>query len=146
MAKESNKKDLNKKEEKVSKTDTSKKNKGSAFKDFKSELKKVVWPTPKELVRNTVAVISIVLIAAVIVFVLDLAFESLNTYGIDKIRDAVSSSVNKNETNSNNETISTENENTTDNSTADNTTTDEQGIELPDVEGENLNTTATTEE
>ena len=26
------------------------------FKDFKAELKKVIWPTPKQLVNNTVAV------------------------------------------------------------------------------------------
>ena len=38
------------------------------FKDFKAELKKVIWPTPKQLVNNTVAVITIVLITAVIVF------------------------------------------------------------------------------
>ena len=38
------------------------------FKDFKAELKRVIWPTPKQLVNNTVAVITIVLITAVIVF------------------------------------------------------------------------------
>ena len=32
------------------------------FKEMKAELKKVVWPTPKELVNNTIAVISFVLI------------------------------------------------------------------------------------
>ena len=31
------------------------------FKDFKAELKRVIWPTPKQLVNNTVAVITIVL-------------------------------------------------------------------------------------
>ena len=59
------------------------------FKDFKAELKKVIWPTPKQLVNNTVAVITIVLITAVIVFVLDLVFEKMNTYGINKIKEAV---------------------------------------------------------
>jgi len=28
------------------------------FKDFKAELKKVIWPTPKQLVNNTVAVVT----------------------------------------------------------------------------------------
>ncbi len=62
------------------------------FKDFKAELKKVIWPTPKQLVNNTIAVITIVLILAIIVFFLDVAFEALNTYGIDKIKGAVTTS------------------------------------------------------
>lgn len=62
------------------------------FKDFKAELKKVIWPTPKQLVNNTVAVITIVLILTTIVFFLDIVFKALNTYGIDKIRSAVSTS------------------------------------------------------
>src|SRR5574344_40462 len=61
------------------------------FKDFKAELKKVIWPTPKQLANNTVAVITIVLITAAIVFVLDLAFGALNTYGIDKLKTKVES-------------------------------------------------------
>lgn len=61
------------------------------FKDFKAELKKVIWPTPKQLANNTVAVITIVLLTAAIVFVLDLAFGALNTYGIDKLKTKVES-------------------------------------------------------
>ena len=61
------------------------------FKDFKAELKKVIWPTPKQLVNNTVAVVTIVLITAVIVFALDLAFEKMNTYGINKLKEMVDS-------------------------------------------------------
>ena len=64
---------------------------------------------PKQLFNNTVAVLSIVLITAIIVFVLDVAFESMNKYGVDKIKqDIVNSSTNNTE---NNETI---NENTDD--------------------------------
>ena len=59
------------------------------FKDFKAELKKVIWPTPKQVVNNTIAVIVVVLITAAIVFVLDLAFEGLNTYGINKLKGIV---------------------------------------------------------
>ena len=68
-----------------------KKEKKHFFKDFKAELKKVIWPTPKQLVNNTIAVITIVLITAVIVFVLDLAFEKMNTYGINKLKEMVDS-------------------------------------------------------
>jgi preprotein translocase subunit SecE len=69
----------------------SNKEKKHFFKDFKAELKKVIWPTPKQLVNNTVAVITIVLITAAIVFVLDFAFEKINTYGINKLKAAVDS-------------------------------------------------------
>ena len=74
---------------KVNKTDKSKKdvkNKRHFWKDFKAELKKVVWPTPRQLVNSTVAVITIVLVTALIVFVLDLGFEAIKTHGIDKLQ------------------------------------------------------------
>ena len=72
-------------------TNKNKKEKKHFFKDFKAELKKVIWPTPKQLVNNTVAVITIVLITALIVFILDFTFEKMNTYGIDKIKQMVES-------------------------------------------------------
>ena len=78
------------------------------FKEMKTELKKVVWPTPKQLVNNTVAVIAFVLIFAVIVFVLDVCFDSINKNGILKLQEKIQSSISS----SNN----TENETVTDNS------------------------------
>jgi preprotein translocase subunit SecE len=78
MPKEANKKQDNKKQ-----------NKKSFGKDFKAELKRVIWPTPKQLFNNTVAVITVVLITAAIVFVLDFAFESMNKYGIEKLKEMV---------------------------------------------------------
>ncbi|MGN1351468.1 MAG: preprotein translocase subunit SecE [Clostridia bacterium] len=62
------------------------KNKKHFFKDFKAELKKVIWPTPKQLINSTIAVIVIVLITSAIVFVLDLAFDGMNNYGINKMK------------------------------------------------------------
>ena len=62
------------------------------FKEMKAELKKVVWPTPKQLVNNTVAVITFVLIFAIIVFVLDICFDSINKYGILKLQQQVQNS------------------------------------------------------
>ncbi len=70
------------------------KEKKHLIKDFKAELKRVIWPTPKQLLNNTVAVITVVIITAAIVFVLDLAFESLNTYGIEKLKSMVDTSEN----------------------------------------------------
>ena len=67
----------------------SNKEKKHFWKDFKAELKKVIWPTPKQVVNNTIAVITIVLITAVIVFALDFVFKAINTYGIDAIRQVV---------------------------------------------------------
>ena len=91
-----------KKEIKTNKKENSK-NKKSFFKDFKAELKKVVWPTPKQLVNNTVAVITIVLITAIIVFVLDLAFEFANKQGIEKVKEVITSSNTTNTSDSNSE-------------------------------------------
>ena len=64
------------------------KNKRHFFKDFKAELKKVIWPTPKQVVNNTVAVLVIVIITALIVFVLDTCFNFINT-GINGLKSKV---------------------------------------------------------
>ena len=104
-----------KKEKKVTNKENSSKdnkNKKSFFKGLKAELKKVIWPTPKQLVNNTVAVITIVLITAIIVFVLDLAFESLNKYGIDKIKESIQTIESTNSEDSSNTTENTVNETT----------------------------------
>ena len=75
------------------------KDKTSFMKSFKAELKKVIWPTPKQLFNNTVAVLAIVLITAVIVFVLDFTFESINKYGVNRIKEVVTNSSVANEVN-----------------------------------------------
>ena len=131
MPKDTNKKQDNKKQDS--------KNKKHFMKDFKAELKRVIWPTPKQLLNNTVAVITVVLITAAIVFVLDLAFESINTYGIDKLKQIVDTNqvestnivdenaVNEQNDASENEVLENEtNENsTTENEESGNTTTDD---------------------
>lgn len=76
------------------------KKKNNFSKELKSEMKKVTWPTFKELVSSTSAVISIVIMIAAIVFVLDVCFENLNEFGIEKLKSLVS-----------NETTQQENEN-----------------------------------
>ena len=57
-------------------TKKTKKEKKGFFKDFRAELKKVVWPTPKQLVNNTAIVIGMILITAAIVFCLDVIFDN----------------------------------------------------------------------
>lgn len=85
MAKETAKKDI--------------KNKKHFFKDFKAELKKVIWPTPKQLVKSTMAVVFIVVVTAVIVFGLDVIFETINSKGINTLKSNIKNSVSVNETN-----------------------------------------------
>lgn len=85
MAKEANKINKEKKDKKE------KKENKSFLKEFKAELKRVSWPTFKQLVNNTTAVLTIVLITAAIVFVLDVIFENLNNYGVEKLKAIVSS-------------------------------------------------------
>ena len=70
------------------------KNKKSFWKSFKAELKKVNWPTPKQLFNNTVAVLAIVIITAIIVFALDFTFKAMNEHGINKIKQVVSNTTN----------------------------------------------------
>ena len=108
------------------------KDKTSFMKSFKAELKKVIWPTPKQLFNNTVAVLAIVLVTALIVFVLDLAFESINKYGIDRVKEAINSSVvnevtdtNVDAENTTSEEIVTEDNNTESNEVIENTNNEE---------------------
>ena len=44
---------------------------GKFFRETKSELKKVVYPTPKQLVNNTLVVLLCVLVVGVCVWILD---------------------------------------------------------------------------
>ena len=82
------------KKESKPKTSTNKKNtQKSFFKDFKAELKKVSWPTFKQLVNNTGAVLAIVFIFAIIVFVLDVVFDLINEKGINKLKSNVKQKV-----------------------------------------------------
>ena len=62
------------------------------FKDMKAELKKVVWPTPKQTMNNTIAVIVFTLLIAAIVFVLDLCFDSIHKYGVTPLQEKIQSS------------------------------------------------------
>ncbi|MFA5031339.1 MAG: preprotein translocase subunit SecE [Patescibacteria group bacterium] len=51
------------------------------MKQSKDELKKVVWPTKKEVIRNTLMVIGISLFVAVFLGLLDIAL----SYGLKQI-------------------------------------------------------------
>ena len=115
------------------------------FKDMKAELKKVVWPTPKQLVNNTVAVIAFVLIFAIIVFVLDVCFDAINKQGILKLQEKVQSSFSNSVDTDNNTTESnnvTSNEETNEAEAID----PEAVVEENEVEPANIQETSVTSE
>ena len=47
---------------------------GKFFRDTVSEMKKVVWPSKKQIINNTVVVAVVVVVAAVLIMVLDAVF------------------------------------------------------------------------
>ena len=111
------------------------------FKDFKAELKKVIWPTPKQLVNNTVAVVTIVLLTAVIVFALDAVFDLGNKYGVTKLQSIVDEKFNSEEEKENTEnkqdgtssegTTSTNGNSTTEGETTTDESTTTENAETP---------------
>ena len=47
---------------------------GKFFRDTASEMKKVVWPSKKQIINNTIVVAVVVVVAAVLIMVLDAVF------------------------------------------------------------------------
>ena len=103
--------------------DVNKKQKGHFFKDMKAELKKVIWPTPKQTANNTLAVIGFTLAIAIVVFVLDICFDAINQNGVVALQEKIKSSYSVSNTTKNNplQQNSVEETNNTENSTANST-------------------------
>ena len=115
------------------------------FKDFKAELKKVIWPTPKQLVNNTSAVVAIVLVTTAIVFVLDAVFDMGNKYGISKMQNIVNERYNKEESSDNGGENTDNQENTdTENSATEETTNDGDNSTAEDSNTTESNTESVT--
>ncbi len=55
------------------------------FRELRSELKKVVWPTPKQVVKNTLIVLACVFIVGVFIWI----FDFVATEGINALIDLV---------------------------------------------------------
>ena len=49
------------------------------FRELKSELKKVVWSTPKQVLKNALIVVACVLVVGVFIWVFDFAAQSVIT-------------------------------------------------------------------
>ncbi len=54
------------------------------FRDYKSEFKKIVWPTWAQVVKNTSIVLVVVVAAAIVIGILDIAF-SQGIIGLGKL-------------------------------------------------------------
>ena len=105
------------------------------FKDFKAELKRVIWPTPKQLINNTTAVVTIVIITAIIVFALDAVFDLGNKYGISKLQSIVNEKYNNTESTKSTDNNSTENNTeSTENTSSTEENTSENSDETPSTE------------
>ena len=55
------------------------------FRELRSELKKVVWPTPQQVLKNTLIVLACVLVVGVFIWV----FDFVSRVGIDALIDLV---------------------------------------------------------
>ncbi|MBE6943051.1 MAG: preprotein translocase subunit SecE [Ruminococcaceae bacterium] len=54
---------------------------GRYFRELRSELKKVVWPTPKQVVKNTLIVAACVLVIGAFIWL----FDFVARFGIDAL-------------------------------------------------------------
>ena len=117
------------------------------FKDFKAELKKVIWPTPKQLANNTTAVVAIVLITAIIVFALDVVFDLGNKYGITHLQNVVNEKYNTTDNNTTtDDTDNTDNGETNTTSGTEETTSSDENTTTDDENTTEENTSAETEQ
>ena len=55
------------------------------FRELRSELKKVVWPTPKQVIKNTLIVIACVIVVGVFIWL----FDFVARIGINALIDAI---------------------------------------------------------
>jgi preprotein translocase, SecE subunit, bacterial len=70
--------------------DNTKKEKKHFFKGLKAELKKVIWPTPKQTANGTLGVVAVIIIVATVVFALDTGFSEISELGARGIKHIVS--------------------------------------------------------
>ena len=119
--------------------ETNNKQKRHFFKDMKAELKKVIWPTPKQTANNTLAVIGFTIAIAIIVFVLDVCFDAINKNGVVALQEKVKSSYTASNT-------TDENTASEDNATGENATNNTENKDATNVEAETTTTNATNTE
>ena len=62
------------------------------FKDVKGEMKKVVWPTFKQVKNNTIIVLIAIILVGLLIWVLDIAFAKTLGKVVDKYGNSTSNS------------------------------------------------------
>ncbi|MBE6788826.1 MAG: preprotein translocase subunit SecE [Ruminococcaceae bacterium] len=79
MAEDAIKETMNEKPQKTAKENKSKKSNGflKFFRDLKGEFKKIVWPSKKQIINNTVIVIAAILVVGVFIWLVDLGLAEL---------------------------------------------------------------------
>ncbi len=79
-----------KRKNKIQKVENSNTEKNTRWaKGFRQEIKKIIWPTGKELAENTAVVLTSVILVALIIFVLDFAFSELSNLAVTGVSKAV---------------------------------------------------------
>ncbi len=63
------------------------------FREYKSEIKKIVWPGPKNVVKNTLVVLAVCAVVLLIVWLVDLGMGELFNLVFENAADATSSAV-----------------------------------------------------
>lgn len=72
-------------EAKVSKLGKAGKNTGKFFREIRSELKKVIWPTREQLINNTITVLATCLVIGVIIWAADFLLGQAFKFVLGKI-------------------------------------------------------------
>lgn len=58
---------------------------GKFFRETKAELKKVSWPSKKQLIHNTLIILAFIIIVAIILSALDMGFGALFDFVLGKL-------------------------------------------------------------
>ena len=79
MAQDAIKETVNAKPEKKAKEKKAKKENGffKALRDLKGEFKKIVWPSKKQVINNTLVVLAAILVAGLFIWGIDLGLSAL---------------------------------------------------------------------
>ena len=56
------------------------------FREMRSELKKVVWPTKSQIINNTLVVIACVIVVGIFIWIFDFAVGQLVTFILDQFK------------------------------------------------------------
>lgn len=63
---------------------------GGFFKEVRIEaFKRIIWPTPKQVLNNTIVVLVVVLVCGAFVWVLDFAFTTVLDFALNKLPDII---------------------------------------------------------